>query len=179
MKSTVIVALLLAITGSVSAQTQTTRDLEEKYNGFTLFFYKNTLRMVNQKEDEAFDELIRNIEKMKFLMVSKTGEAVKPIDYRGLVAAYKKEKFEPIVTSRIEGRNLDVYLRDSGGKPGTVVLVNDSTSLYVLDIVGTIDVSKAGALFNAIDSSSDIGKRIREFTEDKGDSKGRRRRGPN
>lgn len=177
MKSTLIVALLLALTGSASAQTQTTKNLEEKYNGFTMFFYKNTLRMINQKEDEAFDELVRHIEKMKFLMVAKTGDAVKPIDYRGLLAEYRKESFEPIVTSRIEGRNFDVYLRDAdGSKPGTVILVNDSTNLYVLDIVGTIDVSKAGALFKAMDDSSDIGKRIREFTEDKGDNKERRRR---
>lgn len=169
--------LLFALAGSALAQSQTTRDLEEKFGGVQAFFYKNTLRMINQKEDEAFDELIRNIEKMKFLMVSKTGEGAKPIDYPALLARYKKESFEPIVSSRIEGRNFDVYLRDAdGSKPGTVVLINDSTNLYVLDIVGTIDVSKAGTLLNALEGSTDISRLIRDFSDDKGENRERRRK---
>lgn len=177
MKSIVISVFLLAIAWPSLAQSQTTRDLEEKFGGVTAFFYKNTLRMINQKEDEAFDELIRNIEKMKFLMVSKTGEASKPIDYPALLAKYRKESFEPIVSSRIEGRNLDVFLRDAdGSKPGTVVLVNDSTNLYVLDIVGTIDVSKAGTLLSALEGSADITNLIRNFSDDKGENKERRRK---
>ena len=54
-----------------------------------------------------------------------------------------------------------------GSSLGTVVLVNDSTSLYVLDIIGTIDVRKASSLFSTIDSSSDIGKQIKNFTNRK------------
>jgi hypothetical protein len=46
---------------------------------------------------------------------------------------------------------------------GTVVLVDDSTSLYVLDILGTIDVRKASQLFSTIDQSSDIGQKIKSF----------------
>ena len=46
-------------------------------------------------------------------------------------------------------------------------MVNDSSDLYVLDMIGTIDVSKAGALFSAIDDSSDIGKRIKDFATKK------------
>ena len=48
---------------------------------------------------------------------------------------------------------------------GTLMLVNDSTNLYVLDILGTIDVSKATQLFSTLDESSDIGKKIKSFLE--------------
>lgn len=149
------------------AQSNTTRALQEKYEGsFSAFFYKNTLRMLNQSDNPEFDQLVENIEKMKFLLVSKDKGKFGPGEYRSLVSEYKKESFEPIVTSRIEGRNFDIYLRDAKGtKPGTVVLVNDSSSLYVLDIVGTIDVSKAGALFDTIGSSTDLGERIKQFTD--------------
>jgi hypothetical protein len=68
------------------------------------------------------------------------------------------------MTSRHEGKNFDVYLKDKKGDPlGTVVLVNDSSSLYVLDILGTIDVSKVSKLVSAIDQSSDIGQKIKSF----------------
>lgn len=178
MKKVVILFLLLVAGFSGSAQSKTTLALEERYDdSFKLFFYKNTLRMVNQAENPEFDQLIENIEKMKFLMVRKENGKFGPVQYRELVKEYEKESFEPIVTSRIEGRNFDIYLRDSkGSKPGTVVLVNDSSSLYVLDIVGTIDVTKAGALFQTLDSSTDIGSRIRSFADPKSDTISRHRR---
>jgi hypothetical protein len=70
------------------------------------------------------------------------------------------------MTGRMQGRSFDVYIKD---KPrGTVVLVNDSTNLYVLDMIGTIDASKVGSLFSTIDQSTDIGQRIKNFTDHKG-----------
>lgn len=169
--------LLLAATG-IRAQSKTTEALQKRFEGsLSLYFYKNTLRMLNQQENREFDELIRNIEKMKFLMVDKTAVGFESNDYRELVDDYTAESYEVIVTSRMDGRNFDIYLRDAKGtKPGTVVLVNDSSSLYVLDIVGTIDVSKAGALFSAIDNNTDIGKRIRGFTDQKPDTSRQKRR---
>lgn len=69
------------------------------------------------------------------------------------------------MTSRYQGKSFDIYMKDKKGSSlGTVVIVNDSTNMYVLDIIGTIDVSKASSLFSAIDSSSDIGQQIKNFT---------------
>ena len=53
----------------VFAQTKTTQALDDKYEGLSLYFYKNTLRMLNQTDDPSFDELIKDIEKMKFMMI--------------------------------------------------------------------------------------------------------------
>lgn len=178
MKKILLAILLLSVMLPACGQSKTTLALEEKYDAsMTLFFYKNTLRMLNQTENAEFDELIQNIEKMKFLLVDKNKGKFGKAEYRTLVDEYKKESFEMIVTSRIDGRNFDVYLRDDKRvKPGTVVLVNDSTSLYVLDIVGTIDVSKAGSLFDTIGGSSDIGSKIRRFTDPESDTVKRRNR---
>lgn len=171
-------AALLVTPLIAAAQSQSTLDLEKKFDdALALFFYKNTLRMLNQQDNKEFDDLIRNIEKMKFLMINKNQEKFGPKEYRQLTTSYQKESFEPIVTSRFEGKNFDVYLRDAkGSKPGTVVLVNDSTSLFVLDIVGTFDVSKAGALFTTLDNSTDIGKQIRNFANPKEDTVRHRKR---
>ena len=164
MRNFIIIAGLLACF-NVSAQTKTTEDLHKKYSeALSLFFYNNTLRMLNQNDDKDYDELIKNIEKMKFLMIDKA-KSFKPADYKKLVAEYKSESYEEIMTSRYQGKNFDVLLKDSGGKvKGTVVLVNDSTSLYVLDIVGSIAMDKVTSLYKALGESSDIGGQIEKFT---------------
>lgn len=168
MKKIFTLAALLFLSGTfVFAQSKTTQVLDDKFEGLSLYFYKNTLRMLNQKNDPDFDALIKDIEKMKFLLIDK-GTAFGKSEYKKLLSDYKAEEFEPIMTSRYQGKNFDIYMKDKKGSSlGTVVLVNDSTSLYVLDIIGTIDVSKASSLFSTIDSSSDIGKQIKNFTNRK------------
>jgi len=147
------------------AQTETTQALQKKFDdSFTLYFYKNTLRMLNQTDNKEFDEMIKNIEKMKFLVIDKSKTNFAAADYKKLVHDYKSETYEEAVTSRYQGKSLDVYLKDKKGSTlGTVVLVDDSTSLYILDILGTIDVRKASQLFSTIDQSSDIGQKIKSF----------------
>ncbi|PZR41325.1 MAG: hypothetical protein DI538_01575 [Azospira oryzae] len=168
MKKILSAAALILFCGTLSfAQSKTTQALDDKFEGLSLYFYKNTLRMLNQKNDPDFDALIKDIEKMKFLLIDK-GAAFGKSEYKKLLNDYKAEAFEPIMTSRYQGKNFDIYMKDKKGSSlGTVVLVNDSTSLYVLDIIGTIDVSKASSLFSTIDSSSDIGKQIKNFTNRK------------
>ncbi len=166
MKRIVLLLAMLIGTATVFAQSKTTEDLHKKYSkSLSLFFYNSTLRMLNQSGDKAFDELIKDIEKMKFLLIDKAN-TFRNTDYKKLVAGYKAEAFEEIMTSRYQGKNVDVYLRESGGKTeGMVVLINDSSSLYVLDIVGSIALDKVTSLYSTLDKSSDIGKKIKDFTK--------------
>jgi len=131
--------------------------------------------MLNQNGDKAFDELIQDIEKMKFLMIDKAN-SFKPADYKKLVSEYKGESFDEIMTSRYQGKNFDVFLKENSGKTkGMVVLVNDSSSLYVLDIVGSIALDKVTSLYKALGESSDIGDQIKKFTH-QSDSKGKKKK---
>jgi hypothetical protein len=146
------------------AQTKTTEELHKKNKeALSLFFYNNTLRMLNQNDDKEFDALIKDIEKIKFLMIDK--EKFGPNEYKKLVSNYKAEAFEEIMTSRLNGRNFDVFLKEEKGKTkGMIVTVNDSTNLFVLDIVGRIALDKVNKLFSTIDESTDIGKKIKAFS---------------
>ncbi len=158
----IITLVLIAIAVGVHAQSITTEKLQKKYEeSLALFFYNNTLRMINLNEDKEFDELIKDIEKMKFLMIKKDdfGKG----DYQKLITDYKAESFEEMMTSRHEGKNFDVYMKD-GNKKGMIVTVNDEENLYVLDIVGSVPLNKITKFFTTIDESSEIGKRIRDFT---------------
>ena len=160
MKYTVL-ALLVTLALSGAAQSKTTEKLHKKYNeALSLFFYNNTLRMINQTDDKEFDALIKDIDKMKFLMIKK--EDFGKEDYKKLISDYKSESFEEMMTSRHDGKNFDVYMKDGGSK-GMIVAVNDSENLYVLDIVGSIPLNKVTTFFKEIDESTEIGKRIQDF----------------
>jgi hypothetical protein len=165
MKPTLLLSCLL-VSLTTFGQTKTTDNLQKKYtNSFSLFFYHNTLRMINQTENKEFDELIRNIEKMKFLMIDK-GDTFTTTDYKKLTQSYTAEAFEGVMNSRHQGRNFDVYLKEKAGKTqGMVVLVNDSTNLYILDVVGSIALDKVTTLYNTLDESADVGKKIKSFTD--------------
>jgi hypothetical protein len=161
------IVVLILVGHFASAQTKTTEDLHKNNKeAFTLFFYQNTLRMFNQGDEKEFDELIKDIEKMKFVMIDRTkfGNA----DYKKLVSGYKSEKFEEIMSSRIEGRNFDVFLKDDNGKTkGMVVTVNDTEKLFVLDIVGSIALNKVATFVKTLDENSDIADKIKSFTKTK------------
>jgi len=164
MRYLITVAIIVASLVS-NAQSKTTENLH-KQNGdaLALYFYNNTLRMLNQKEDKDFDALIKDIEKLKFLMIDK--QKFGATDYKKLVSSYKSEAFEEIMSSRHEGRNFDVYLKEEGGKTkGMIVTVNDSTSLYVLDIVGSIALDKVTKFVSTLDESTEIGQKIKDFTK--------------
>jgi hypothetical protein len=151
---------------SLYGQTKTTEALhKQNQDALSLFFYNNTLRMLNQGDDKDFDALIKDIEKMKFLMIEKNA-GFGAAQYKKLVANYKAEAFEEIMTSRYQGRNFDVFLKEQSGKTqGMVVTVNDSTNLFVLDIVGSVALDKVTTLFKQLDESADIGKKIRDFAK--------------
>src|SRR5688572_27780381 len=158
--------LLLVLSLPAWSQTKTTESLQKAHSdALAFYFYNNTLRMLNQKEDPGFDELVKDIEKMKFLVIDKD-QNFGSSDYKKLVSGYKAEAFEEIMTSRLEGKNFDVFLKEKNGKTqGMIVTVNDSSNLYVLDIVGSIALNKITNLFNTIDGSSDIAQKIKEMTK--------------
>ena len=165
MKKYILAAFLLVLGVKGLAQARTTEALQKQFeSSLSLYFYKNTLRMLNQSESKEFDELIKDIEKMKFLMVDKASNSFGANEYKKLMKDYQSESYESIMTGRFNGKNFDVYVKDTkGSTPGTVVLVNDSTNLFVLDMIGTVDVSKVGTLFSTIDANTDIGNRIKSF----------------
>ena len=109
-------------------------------------------------------------------MIYKAEKNFGPTEYKKLKSDYQKEDYESVMTSRFKGKNLDVFFKEKGwsSPAGTVLVVNDSTNIYVLDIIGTIDMNKVGQFFTAMENNTDIGKTIREFgrrTKDKDEEK--------
>jgi hypothetical protein len=158
-----IIAFLLFCSFNLLGQSQTTEDLHKKHSGArAYFFYHNTLRMINQSEDKDFDALIKDIKKMKFLMIDQT--TFNTAAYKSLIGSYKKESFEEIMTSRFEGKNIDVLLKEIQGKTeGMILTVSDGKSLFVLDIVGSIALDKVTSFLTTFQKSSDVDEKIKQF----------------
>lgn len=128
--------------------------------------------MLNQTDDKEFDELIKDIEKMRFLLIKKGESNFQGSDYKKLLSDYKAERFEEIMTSRHDGKNFDVYLKEKNGTTkGMLVLINDEENLYVLDILGRIALDKITSFYETLDESTDIGSKIKQFIGDGDDDK--------
>jgi hypothetical protein len=170
-----LIALLVAAPLLAASQTKTTGNLDKRFDGLSLFFYKNTLRMLNQKDNKEFDEMIKDIEKMRFVMIDKKKHNLPKAEYVSLKKNYQGEQYEEMMTGRVDGRNFDILVREQGGRvKGTIILASDSSSLIVLDILGRIALDKASTLFNTIDQSTDVGKMIKNFVSDDKDKKKRK-----
>lgn len=163
MKNILAFAFLL-LSFSAFAQTETTNELDRNYSSHTFFLYNNTLRMINQKGDKAFDELIKDIEKLKVVWVSKREKNFGAEQYKKLVASYKAESFEEILTTRFQGKNLNAYIKEKDGDTkGVVITADDGENVLVMDIVGKVALNKITGLFSTVDSSSDIGQKIKSL----------------
>jgi hypothetical protein len=164
MRFILLSVLVICVSSFVHAQSKTTEALHKSNEeAFALFFYNNTLRMLNQQDDPEFDALIKDIQKMKFLMIEKNPTS---FNYKSVVKDYKSESFEEVMTSRHEGKSFDIFVKEESGKTkGMLVLVNDSTNFYVLDILGSIALNKVTKLYSTLEESSDIGKKIKAFTD--------------
>lgn len=166
MKKFILTGIVVYCSATLLAQTKTTQALQAQFkdNTTSLFFYKNTIRMWNQTDNKDLEAMVKDIEKMKFLMIRKSSKVFGLTEYKKLKSDYQKEDYESVMTSRYQGKNFDVLFKEKGwSSAGTVLLVNDSTNLYVLDIIGTIDVNKVGQFFSAMENNTDIGKTIRDF----------------
>ncbi|MFM8743016.1 MAG: DUF4252 domain-containing protein [Cytophagales bacterium] len=167
----IFIFLLFPFMG-VNAQTKTTENLDKKYEGMSLFFYKNTLRMLNQQDNKEFDEMIKDIEKMRFVMIDKKKHVVPQWEYTSLKKNYRAEQYEEMMTARIDGRNFEILVKEQNGRvKGTIILASDSASLIVLDILGRIALEKARSLFTTIDQSTDVSKMVRNFVNGEKDKK--------
>lgn len=137
---------------AVSAQSNTTQELHKKYDdAFYLFFYENTLQMLNQQNSEEFSRLINDIDKMKFLRIDKKKYSISREDVKSLMKKYQGEEFEELMSMREEGADIKVYIKEKDKITyGLVMLINDEEALAVLDIKGSVPLNDLVNLYNQV-----------------------------
>ncbi len=158
MKSLQILLIALLLPFIANAQSNTTDRFHEDHEDATsLFFYRNTLRMFNVKDNPKIDELIRDIEKMKFLTISKSGAEFTTDEYRSLVNNYHDESFEDLMTMRSEGNNFNVLIKEKNKVThGLVVLLDSDENFSILDIKGAVPIDRVVELVGYVQSAEDF-----------------------
>ena len=146
--------ILLIIPLYAFSQSETTRSIEEKYeDAFGLFFYNNTLQMLNQIDDESFDELIKDIDKMKFLRINKASNGINKEEINKYVVNYKDEDYEEMMTMRYEGMNVKILIQESNAvTTGLIFLMDDNESFSILDVKGDVPMNQLVNLMSKVKS---------------------------
>ena len=134
------------------SQSKTTQEFSKAHDdAFVLFFYQNTLKMLNQDDNPEFAELIKDIDKMKFIRVDTKTAGFTKEDYKKLVAKYHDEDFEDLMNMRHEGMNVNAYIQeDDGVTTGIVMLMQDDSTVSVLDIKGAVPINKLLTLISKV-----------------------------
>jgi len=158
MRSIHLLLFLLIIPLVGVSQTETTDQFHEDHDdAFALFFYRNTIRMFNFNDNPKIDELIRDIEKMKFLRISKSETGFTRDEYRGLVDGYHEESFEDLMSMRAEGSNFNILIKEKDKVTrGLVVLLDNEDDFAILDIKGAVPIDRVVELVGYVQSAEDF-----------------------
>jgi hypothetical protein len=148
----VLFFFLLTLSSWSMAQTIHTQKLHEEHpDAFTLFFYKSTIRMLDPTNSEEYFNMIKGIEKAKFLRFDSLELSDDDL------AQFKKEimadSFEEGMTFRRSEGTANVFIRDKEGeKEGIIFIMKAEDEVYILDIVGKVAVSSLMELTKKMDS---------------------------
>ena len=157
---TIVLSLVLFALLALPAQAQTdiSSRLAQRDGATKLFFYKNTLRMINVSKNEAFDELIKNIDKVRYVTVPIERGGFTLESYDALLTEIKGEGFEELMNMRQADRFIDAYLKGASEQPdGFIVTIRTEDDLTMLDMKGLINPTQVGGLMESF-QKFDIGR---------------------
>lgn len=151
-----IILCLLLLPAFAYGQSKTTQQFHEDHeDAQVLFFYQSTLKMLYEvveiEETAELKDLVKDIDKMKFVRVDKSKTEITKEEFNALVDQYHDDDFEDLMTMRQEGMKINVYIKESGGKTkGLVLLMEDDDNLAVLDIMGFVPLNKLAKLATTV-----------------------------
>lgn len=119
---------------------------EDRLTDLSLYFYPSTLRMVNLDNNEEFNRLIQDIEKLIFFKMNGKFET---IDLYNLIRDLQSEEsFEEYVV--VDGPKRKFYLlgREKPTETVGIALMNDEH--YVFDIAGSLELKEIPKLYQYI-----------------------------
>lgn len=135
-----IIAFFVA--NSAFGQTRQTNDFHDAHpDAFSLFFYKSTIRMLDPTNSDEYFEMIKDIEKAKFLRLDDSD--VDEEEIAKFISDIKAASFEEGMTMRQGSGTANVFIRDSEGmRHGIIFIMKAEGEVFILDIVGQVQISR-------------------------------------
>jgi hypothetical protein len=146
--------LLMVCTQFVSAQSKSISHFRADHpENSNMFFYSSTLKMLNTENAPEFADLIKDIEEIRILNYDKEKQQLSSEYVSGLKKALAGEEYNNLMMMNEKGNAINLYSKEKHGKTvGFVALVEDKSSLTLIDLVGSIDVRKFMELKNKLDT---------------------------
>jgi hypothetical protein len=127
-------------------------DFKENSN---LFFYSSTIKMLNSDNNPEFAGILNGIEEIRVLNYTKSAQKFDKEDIASLKNGLQKENYNTIMMINEKGNSVNVYGRDKNGRmAGLVAIVENTESLVVIDLIGSVDVKKFMELKNKLEDNS-------------------------
>ena len=148
LKSRVILIAFVSLFAHFShAQSSLITDLKaDNLTNMSLYFYPSTLRMVNLDNNEEFNKLIQDIEKMIFYKMNGKFET---IDMYNLVSALQAEdEFEEYMV--MDGPDKKFYLLGKEDPTETIGIALLENERFVFDIAGSLALNQLPKLYQFI-----------------------------
>lgn len=103
-----------------------------------LCFYPTTLRMVNLNKDKDFNDMVKDIKKLKIILTDKKSRLNKE-EIKTLKKGIKAEDYKDMVMVNAGKQSIHVYVKEKDSQPiGFAGIVNTDSSLIVIDLEGKV-----------------------------------------
>lgn len=146
MKKLIIISLALFVSGAAFGQSQTVLDFEENAEGMKLFMYQSVIRMLNQDQNPEFNQLIRDLDHLRFVMTDSTGDASKNV-FKRLDSGMRGEGFEEIMTFANKDYKCHMFeSEDKSGKSTWVAVMFMEGRAGIIEMKGSLNLKYIGAL---------------------------------
>lgn len=153
-----ILLLLILVPAIAHSQSKVMRNLADDFpEARVLMFYHSTLNMLNLEDDPEFAEMIRDIEKIKVLIIENSLTDDKKAVVADLKLDLGKYDFEELMTINSKDYDIGVYINDDDGNiEGFFFIMNEEESLITVDLVGSMPVSDVGMLIDKMKQANDF-----------------------
>lgn len=153
-----LLLIFLFIPTLLIGQSKVMRNLADEFpEARALVFYYSSLNMLNIEEDPEFAEMIKDIEKIKVLIVEKESTEVSKKVIAGLKTDLTKYNFEELMTVRNKDYDIGVYINEDDSEiEGFFFIMNEEDNLIAVDLVGSMPVGDVGMLIDKIKQANDF-----------------------
>jgi hypothetical protein len=139
------------------AQSKVMRNLSEEFpDGRVFMFYHSSLRMLNIEDDPDFDRMIRDIEKIKVLMIEKEDSLDSDKILSEIRDGLADEDFEELMEVKSKDYNIGVYILEDDEIEGFFLIMNEDDNLVAIDLVGSMPIGDIGQLVDKIKEAKEF-----------------------